>query len=284
MRILITGSKGQLGRELFRQLENTDHTVVGVDIEDVDISKLDAAVELAKEVQPDVLLNCAAFTNVDLCEDERDAAFAANALGPRNVAVACEEVGAKLIHISTDYVFSGKGEIPFTETDIPAPKTVYGATKLLGEQYVRQFCSRWFILRTAWLYGRDGNNFVKTILRLAKEKGEMRVVDDQRGNPTCAEDLARHMLKLAPTKEYGLYHCTANGICSWYDFAREIVRLSGIEAAVYPCTTEEYPRPAPRPAYSALDNSMLRATIGDEMRPWLVALEDYMRHWEEYIG
>ncbi|MDL2252489.1 dTDP-4-dehydrorhamnose reductase [Ruminococcaceae bacterium OttesenSCG-928-I18] len=292
MRILITGANGQLGTELVRQLESGKSAlgdipkvlqgavVAAVDIEDGDLTKLRVVQGLLAEHTPDVVINCAAFTNVDKCETERDTAFAANALAPRNLAIACEAAGAKLIHISTDYVFNGQGEIPFSEADLPAPRSVYGATKRLGEEYVRAFCSRWFIVRTAWLYGRQGGNFVKTILRVAKEKGELQVVNDQRGNPTNAEDLAHHLLLLAPTEEYGIYHGTGNGICSWYDFASEIVRLSGIKAQVKPCSTDEFyqqaKRQAERPAYSALDHSMLRATVGDHMRPWREALAPYI--------
>lgn len=288
MKILITGAKGQLGSELLRQLAAGGSTLgpipevlkyaeaTGIDIEDGDLTVQEQAFALVEKHVPDLLINCAAFTNVDACETDRETAFAANALAPRNLAMACEAQGTKIIHISTDYVFAGDGDTPLDETALPGPRTAYGETKLLGEAYLRDFCTRWFILRTSWLYGRNGKNFVKTIQAVAREKGELKVVDDQLGNPTNAEDLAHHILKLAPTREYGLYHCTGNGVCSWFDFAREIVRASGIEADVKPCTTAEFPRPAPRPAYSALDNAMLRATVGDEMRTWQEALGEYI--------
>lgn len=292
MKILITGANGQLGTELLRQLAAGGSALgsmpaalkgseaVGIDIEDGNLANQAEAFALVEKHAPDVVLNCAAFTNVDACESEPDTAFAANAIAARNLARVCEARGAKIVHVSTDYVFAGDGQRPYKETDLPAPRSVYGATKLLGESYLREFCSRWFILRTAWLYGRNGKNFVKTIQALARDKGEVKVVDDQLGNPTNAEDLAHHILKLAPTEEYGLYHCTGDGVCSWFDFAREIVRASGIEADVVPCTTEEFPRPAPRPAFSALDNAMLRLTVGDGMRPWQAALDDYIRTQE----
>ncbi len=296
MNILITGANGQLGNELARQLAGGGSAlgpipatvqgakVAGVDIQDGDLAKLDDARALFERYAPDAVLNCAAFTNVDACETERDAALRANAVAVRNLAMLCEERGAKCVHVSTDYVFSGQGHTPLDESARPAPRSVYGATKLLGEEYLRDFSSRWFILRTAWLYGRVGGNFLRTIQRVAREAGKATVVDDQLGNPTNAEDLAHHMLKLLPTDEYGLYHCTGEGVCSWFDFAREIVRASGIEAEVLPITTDEYPgRPAPRPAYSALDNAMLRATVGDEMRPWQAALDDYIA-WQKAEG
>ncbi|MGD9560141.1 MAG: dTDP-4-dehydrorhamnose reductase [Oscillospiraceae bacterium] len=293
MKILITGAAGQLGHELCRQLERggsalgaiperLQHAkVIAVDIEEADITSRTETAALIRHHAPDAVISCAAFTNVDAAEAERDTAFRVNALGPRNLAIACEEVGAKLLHLSTDYVFSGTGKEPYSETDLPAPASAYGTTKLLGEAYVRDFCSRWFVVRTSWLYGRTGANFVKTILKLAAEQPEVKVVHDQRGNPTNAEDVAHHLLQLVPTKEYGLYHCTGAGVCSWFEFAQQIVRLAGLKAKVIPCTTEEFPRPAPRPANSALEHRMLRATIGDHMRPWQDALAHYMKERED---
>lgn len=289
MKILITGANGQLGSELQRQLAAGKSAlgpipealqgaeVSAIDIEDGDLTNQAVAAALIGKYAPDAVINCAAFTNVDACETEWDTAFKANAIAVRNLAMACEASGAKIIHVSTDYVFAGDGDTPCNEADLPCPQSAYGSTKLLGESYLRDFCSRWFIVRTAWLYGQNGKNFVKTIQRVAAEKGEIRVVDDQLGNPTNAEDLAHHLLKLVPTTEYGVYHCTGTGICSWFDFAHEIVRASGIEADVIPCTTEEYASPTKRPAYSALDNGMLRVTVGDEMRDWKVALDDYIK-------
>ncbi len=288
MKLLITGAKGQLGNELLLQLKEgksalgpipatlKDAQVWGIDLEDGDLSNKETVFALLEKYQPDVVINCAAFTQVDRCESERDLAFAANALAPRNLAMACEAIGAKLVHVSTDYVFSGAAERPFDEADLPAPRTAYGSTKLLGEQYVQAFCSRWFVARTAWLYGRVGGNFVKTVLKIVRDKGEIKVVHDQVGNPTNAEDLAHHLLCMAASEEYGLYHVTGNGICSWYDLAAECVRLAGLPGTVAPCTTEEFPRPAPRPAYSALEHTMLQNTIGDSMRTWQEALAPYI--------
>lgn len=292
MNILITGCNGQLGSELAKNLKDgytelgpipdalRDAQVVCVDVTEMDITNYDAVVDLAEELELDVIINCAAYTNVNGCETDSDAAFRVNAIGARNLAMAAERFGAKLIHVSTDYVFAGDGSVPYTEWDLCDPQSVYGKTKYLGEQYVRDFCSRYFIVRTAWLYGYVGNNFVKTMLRLAREKGGAKVVADQRGNPTNAADLAHHILKLAATEQYGIYHCTGAGECSWYDFASKIVEYAGIPAAITPCTTEEYPTPAKRPAYSSLDNRMLRNTVGDEMRDWQDALKCYLEHLE----
>ncbi len=289
MKLMITGAAGQLGTELCRQLAAGKSALgplpaavagaeaIPVDIADTDLTVRTAAHALMEWYHPDVVIHCAAYTAVDKAETEPQAAFNANALAARNVAMACERVGARLIHLSTDYVFNGESDRPYIEGDAPAPATVYGATKRMGEEYVMAFCSRWFIVRTAWLYGRTGANFVKTILRLAGERDKLRVVNDQRGNPTNAEDLAHHLLKLAATEEYGLYHCTGGGECSWYEFARAIVELSGKSARVSPCTSEEYKSAARRPANSSLAHHMLAAAVGDEMRPWREALEAFIQ-------
>ena len=189
------------------------------DVDTLDITNRHEVAAYVRHHAPDAIISCAAFTNVDGCETNREAAFAVNALGARNLAMAAEEIGAKLVHVSTDYVFSGDAAQPVWEYDLPAPRSVYGKTKLLGEQYVQQFCTHYFIVRTAWLYGYAGNNFVKTMLRLARQNGGVTVVDDQLGNPTNAADLAHEILNLLVTKEYGVYHCTGEGVCSWCEFA-----------------------------------------------------------------
>lgn len=262
--------------EIPREMKNAH--ILACDRDELDITDNLACRAYFAENVPDICINCAAYTNVDGCETNQMDAFKVNALGARNLARACELVGAKLVHVSTDYVFSGCGDTPFCEYDLPDPKSVYGKTKLLGERLVESFCSKYFIVRTAWLYGYAGNNFVKTITKLAKEKGSLSVVNDQVGNPTNAADLSHHIIKLAPTCEYGIYHCTGEGECSWYDFAKEIVSLAGIDAQVSPCTTEEFPRPAKRPAYSCLENMMLKASVGDEMRNWKDALKAYFEN------
>jgi len=293
-RIILTGYTGQLGHEITKRLEcdynnyflETSEKII-LDksrSKEFDITDKNFVLEYINAIKPDVIINCAAYTNVDQAEENYEEAFRVNSLGPRNLAIAAEFVGAKLIHISTDYVFDGKGVIvngekmPYREYDVPGPINVYGKTKLLGENYVREFCSRYFIIRTSWLYGENGSNFVKTILRLAKEKGKLQVVNDQIGNPTNAEDLAGHILKLAFTDEYGIYHCTGNGIASWYDFACKIVEYAGIGCIVEPVTSEQYARKAKRPSYSCLDNMMLRSTIGDNMRYWEEALKDFIKN------
>ena len=297
MKILITGCNGQLGTELRKQLKAgcseigpipeklRTATVIPTDLAELDITNRDEVVSFVRRMQPDVIINCSAYTNVDGCETDTDAAFKANALGPRNLAMAAEKVGARLIHVSTDYVFSGadNGGVPLDESHPTGPVSAYGRTKLLGEQYVRQFCRRSFVVRTAWLYSYTGKNFVFTMMNAGKKFGKLTVVNDQRGNPTNAVDLAHHLLKLAVSHEYGVYHCTGEGVCSWYDFACEIIRLSGTPAEVAPCTSAEYaaknPAAASRPAWSALENRMLTCTVGNEMRPWQEALAEFFKHY-----
>jgi len=289
MTILITGANGQLGNELTKILgEGTSELgglplfyaqskVVSVDVDELDITDLPAVLSFFALHKPSLVFNCAAMTNVDGCETNEDAAYQVNAIGPKNLALACEQSGSRLLHVSTDYVFSGTGQRPYLESDEPSPNTAYGRTKLAGEEYVLSHCPNCCICRTAWLYGYVGNNFVKTMLRLAREKGSLTVVNDQVGNPTSAVDLAYQLLVLGASTETGVFHCTCNGEpVSWFGFASRIVSDAGLDVPVHGCSTAEFPRPAKRPAYSALDNSHLRSTIGDSMRSWDVALDSFM--------
>ena len=292
MKILITGSKGQLGSQIIHiinegkselgelSLQYRSAEVIGVDVEDLDITNFNEVQIFMSKLKPDIIINAAAYTSVDACESNEDVALKVNGLGARNLAIASEVVGAKIIHISTDYVFSGNGTTPYREYDITNPVSVYGKTKLAGENFVRELSSRYFILRTSWLYGYNGNNFVKTMLKAGKEKGHLDVVNDQRGNPTNAEDLSHHILKLALSEEYGIYHCTANGECSWYDFACKIIEYAGIKCTVSPMTSAQLTRAAKRPSYSSLDNMMLRCTVGDEMREWQESLKMFIENIE----
>lgn len=288
--IIVTGANGQLGSEIIDIMTSgkselgrlnsfyENCNIIAIDINDLDISDLDKTIEFVGNHKPYAVINCAAMTNVDGCETNIDGAFKANAIGPRNLAIACEKTDSKMLQVSTDYVFDGLGSSPYIESDKVNPNSVYGVSKNLGERYVREFCSRWFIVRTAWLYGYKGSNFVKTMVKLAREKGFLKVVNDQIGNPTNAADLAWHICKLIITDEYGTYHCTGLGECSWYDFACEIVKCFNLNATVQPCSTEEFPRPANRPKYSSLDNFMLRLTVGDEFRHWKDAIKEYVKN------
>ncbi|ERK32151.1 dTDP-4-dehydrorhamnose reductase [Clostridium intestinale] len=290
MKVLITGAKGQLGKQITNILRNGQSEIgklaaeyenveiIGVDVDVLDITDINAVRSYLTDVKPEIIINCAAYTNVDACESNEDLAFKINALGPRNLAIISNEVNAKVVHVSTDYVFSGEGTVPFKEYDETIPVSVYGKTKLAGEKFVREIADKYYIIRTAWLYGYEGSNFVYTIIKAGKEKGYLTVVDDQRGNPTNAEDLAHHMLKVAVTEEYGTYHCTGTGECSWYDFASKIIEFSNIDCKVDPVTSNDYVRAAKRPSYSSLDNMMLRVTVGDEMRNWEDALEVFLNN------
>ncbi len=293
MRFLIVGHKGQLGSELLRILkegtcalgdipqEYDGADLIAVDLDDLDVSNRSATLEFMNEHRPDVIFNCAAYTRVDDCETNHADAMRGNAIAPRNLAEAAEAIGAKLLHISTDYVFDGKASDPYTE-DVPAvPTTAYGRSKLLGEQYIAQFCKRYFIVRTAWLYGRNGNNFVKTMIRLFNEREIIKVVNDQWGSPTNAEDLAYHMLIIALGEEYGIYHCTNNGSTSWYGFSCAISKHLRSKTKIRPCSSKEYQTLAKRPKYSVLSNTMLTLTVGDHMRSWEEALDDYMKEYIE---
>lgn len=290
-RILITGAHGQLGRALTQALAH-GHTSIGalpssyrgceiyaVDVETFDICNAAQVDEWFSAWRPQLVFNCAAYTNVDGCEDHEADALRVNAEGPAHLARAAQAVGAKLVHVSTDYVFPGTDAQPRRETDPTGPLSAYGRTKLAGEQAVAQACDQHFIVRTAWLYG-DGHNFVRTMLRLAETHDRVTVVDDQLGNPTCADDLAHELLRIAETSNYGVYHCTNEGICSWADFAEAIFAEAGVACEVERCSSEEYaaahPNAARRPQYSALENAHLASTIGNEMRPWRDALRDYL--------
>jgi dTDP-4-dehydrorhamnose reductase len=288
MKILITGSNGQLGNALTSLLQNDNNSIgklpavyknceiVAVDVDKLDITDTDAVLKFVTDNKPDIIINCAAMTNVDGCEDNLELAEKINALGPENLAKAAESVGSKIIHVSTDYVFHGDATVPYVETDKCDPVTAYGISKYHGEQKVAAACKKHFVVRTSWLYGYLGNNFVKTIRRIAKEKGVLNVVNDQRGNPTNANDLAYHLLLIGDTENYGIYHCTGSGECTWYDFACRIVEYSNIPCSVSPCSTEQSARKAKRPAFSSLRNLHLEETVGDKMRDWEVALKEYI--------
>jgi len=224
-----------------------------------------------------VVINAAAYTNVEKAEEDEDTAFRVNALGAQNLALACKKSQAKLVHISTDYVFDGTATIPYEEFDVPNPLSVYGKSKLWGEKLVEQVGGEYFILRTSWLYG-DGPNFVRTMLKLAEQTDHLKVVADQYGTPTYTQDLVWVIERLIQTEFYGLYNATNQGSCTWHEFACKIFALAGKSVQVEPVSTAEYPTKATRPQYSVMDNKMLRLRGLDVMRPWAEALQDYMEH------
>lgn len=277
MKILITGANGQLGLELQVQLgqEPNKYKVIPTDYEGLDITNLNQVKAELLLDKPDVVINCAAHTAVDKCEEDIENAYKINAIGPKNLAIACDMIGAKLVQVSTDYVFSGEVPGARREDDVTGPQSIYGTSKLLGEEYVKTFCKKHFIVRTAWLYG-EGNNFVRTMLKLAETNKEVNVVGDQFGCPTSTVDLAKAIIDLMQTEYYGTFHGTCEGECSWYDFACKIFELKGIDIKVNKVTSEEFVRPAKRPKYSVLDNFMLKLYDMNSFRHWEEALKEYL--------
>ncbi len=285
-KIIVTGCNGQLGRAINKELPADKYELINTDVFEgegitpLDITNVDAVVELARKTKASAIINCAAYTAVDKQESDIDLSYKINAIGPRNLAIAASETGAKLVHISTDYVFEGNGTRPYIEFDKTGPVSVYGKTKLAGEEMVKQFARDFFIIRTAWLYG-DGKNFVKTMLGLSEKYDEVSVVKDQLGTPTSTKELAKAIHYLLGTENYGVFHGTCEGDTNWADFTEEIFRLAGKSTRVNHVTTKEYteknPQAAPRPAYSILDNYMFRLTSDFMFADWHYAIEEYLK-------
>lgn len=280
MKVLITGANGQLGRALQKVL--IEDELYLYDAHDMDITNFEKVEEIIGIKKPDVIINCAAHTKVDLCEEDVENAYRINAIGARNLAIASSKMNSKLVHISTDYVFEGNNPVALREDELVKPNTIYGKSKLMGEEFVKSLSKKHFIIRTAWLYG-DGDNFVRTMLKLSKQHKKLKVVNDQIGTPTSTKDLANLINKLIRTGYYGTYHGTCHGKCSWYNFAVKIFEYMKVDIEVEPCTTDEFPRPAKRPEFSVLDNFMLRIQGLDVFRSWEEAIEDYLegdREWQ----
>lgn len=278
MRLLVTGSHGQLGSELVPLATAAGHAVVGVDRADGDITSPEDVRGLFSEHRPEVVVNCAAWTGVDAAETRVDGAYRVNAIGPRILAAQCRASGARLLHLSTDYVFDGAADSPRDEWASAAPLSVYGASKLAGEEEVRRLCPDHLVVRTAWMYGQAGPNFVLTMLRMAREGGVLRVVADQRGSPTWTGHLAPALLRLLDRGAAGTFHLTGGGSTTWHGFARAILDASGLERApVEAISTADFPTPARRPAYAVLDNRAWRL-LGEEPLPeWRVGLASYLK-------
>ena len=285
-KVIVTGCNGQLGRAINKELVGGNIEIVNTDVFEgagitpLDITNVDAVVDMARRVKPTAIINCAAYTAVDKQESDVDLSYRINAIVPRNLAIAATEVGAKLVHVSTDYVFDGNGTRPYTEFDKTGPVSVYGKTKLAGEEMVRQFAKDFFIIRTAWLYG-DGKNFVKTMLSLSERFDEVSVVKDQLGTPTSTKELAKAICYLLGTENYGVFHGTCEGDTNWADFTEEIFRIAGRSTRVNHVTTKEYteknPQAAPRPAYSILENYMFKLTSDFMFGDWHYAIEEYLK-------
>lgn len=275
MKILITGAYGMLGSDLREVLKS--HELIATGSGDLDITDKETVIKFIRDNSPEFVINAAAYTAVDDCETHYDDAYAVNATGPENLAIACSELDIPLVHISTDYVFDGSKTTPLLEDDKLGPQSAYGKTKLEGEKLIQENCKKFFILRTAWLYGVNGANFVATMLNLSKEHDEVAVVYDQVGSPTFSLDLARAISQLLNSDKYGIYHLTNQGECSWCEFSRYIFKSAGVDIKVNPVTTEEFPRPAPRPSYSVLSNEKWINAGFKPMRSYNEALEEYLR-------
>ena len=275
MRVVITGARGMLAQDLARKF-STAHEVVPLSKSEMDVTSESRVRTRMDQIGPDVILHAAAFTRVDDAEINREKSFQINVQGTRNVAVAAAECRASLLYYSTDYVFSGHRSIPYQESDPPAPINYYGFTKLQGEREIQSLCPAHLIIRTSWLFGSGGKNFVCTIARAAREKIELEVVEDQLGKPTWTSDLAQISLGLVEDGRRGLYHVTNSGQCSWFEFARQIVSELGLPCQVRPVSAERFPRTASRPGYSVLDNTALRRDGYPELRSWREALRMFL--------
>ena len=275
--ILITGSKGQLGialREYYQ--DKKEYQLICTDIDEIDISNYENTHKVITKARPDIIINCAAFTNVDKSEIKTQLVQEINVTGVKNICLVAKEINAVVVQISSDYVFDGEHSVPYVEEDACNPKSVYGKSKYDGEKIVSEILERYFIVRTAWLYG-EGNNFVRTMLRLAEAGKKISVVKDQYGTPTSAVEVAEVIAQLVQSDRYGIYHATCEGSCSWYEFALEIFRLSAVKALVVPVTTKEYPSVVDRPRYSVLDNKNLRKNFNYRMPSWKEAIKAYLR-------
>ena len=279
MKVLVTGVKGQLGYDVVRELNKRGIAAIGCDKEEFDLTDKTQTVNYIAGSGADVVVHCAAYTAVDKAESDRDVCFAVNVEGTRNVVEACEKTGAKLVYFSTDYVFDGEGEKPWKTTDAPSPVNYYGETKLAGERAVRAY-SKHFIIRISWVFGINGKNFVKTMLRLGREKDRLTVVSDQIGSPTYTVDLARLVCDMIATEKYGTYHATNEGLCSWYEFAAEIMKEARLRCEIVPVTSDEYPTAAKRPHNSRLDKSELRKNGFEPLPEWKDALRRYLEEIE----
>jgi dTDP-4-dehydrorhamnose reductase len=282
MRVVVLGASGQLGRDLTTAFGSNGDTTIALSHQDLEITSPDSIVRVLGEARPELVVNSAAFANVDGCEVDPARALAVNAVGARNIAQAAESLHAKLVYISTDYVFDGNKRTPYVEEDTPAPLNVYGNSKLSGEFFVRSMCSRHFVVRVSAIYGsnpcrsKGGLNFVELMLKLGREREEVRVVDDEFISPTPTIDVARQLVLLSRTSEYGLYHATAEGSCSWYQFARAIFDLSGTKVRLEAARPGEFPAKVSRPKYSVLENQALKQKSFNVFGPWREGLQNYL--------
>lgn len=280
LKIWIVGAAGQLGMAINQVLDPLEVEVFNTDQEELDITHTDEVLNFGEINRPDVIINCAGVVDVELCEANPELAYRVNALGARNLSIVARKVGAKIVQLSTDDVFDGFSKVPYSEFDDTNPKTVYGRSKRAGENYVKEFTHKHFVVRSNWVYG-EGNNFVNNVLATAKEGRELPVASDQFGSPTSAKDLARLILHLIKTNEYGTYHVTCQGVCSRYEFAQEILKLAGMETGLCAVPTAESQLSSARPAYAVLDNFILRIIDLYQMPQWKDSLKEYMEERKE---
>ena len=274
MKILITGSNGMLGHDLINALKN--HDLILTNSKTLDITDKNHTIDFICEAKPDIVINSAAYTDVDGCEENQDLAYAVNGEGVRNLALACREADCPLVHISTDYIFNGKNDKPWVEDDEIGPISIYGKSKLKGEEAILEILDKYFIVRTAWLYGVNGKNFPRTMLELAESHSEITVVYDEVGTPTYTPDLAGGISQLIETDYYGIYHLTNSGSCSWCEFAKYIFEVAGKDINVVPVTASEFARPAPRPSYSVLENKNWIEKGFKPLRSYKEAIKEYI--------
>lgn len=276
MNILITGAKGQLGQELVNDLKETSWTINGLGREELDITNYKEVERIILSLQPDVIIHSAAYTQVDQAETEVEKAFLVNGEGTKNIAKLANQIGAKICYVSTDYVFDGKKEGAYSINDTKNPQTVYGKSKLAGEKYIQEYCEKFFIVRTSWVFGLYGPNFVKTMLSLAEKKEEIGVVHDQIGSPTYTPDLSKFLIQLVQTEKFGVYHASNTGTCSWYEFASEVFKQADKSLKINPLTTKEFPKPAKRPANSVLSQDKLEEQGFEKLQHWKEAVKDFI--------
>ncbi len=280
MKVLVTGVGGQLGFDVMRELARRGVEALGADRAEFDITDAGATRKFITDYAPDAVIHCSAYTAVDKAEDEAEACRAVNADGPANIARVCRDIGAKMVYISTDYVFPGNGETFYEPGDPTGPRNVYGQTKLEGEEAVQTIWPNHFIVRISWVFGKNGNNFIKTMLRLGREREALSVVADQWGSPTYTKDLAPLLCDMIETERYGVYHATNEGVTNWADFAKEIFKEAGISCQVHPVSTEEYPTKAARPKNSRLSKTCLEEAGFTKLPTW----QDALRRYLEEIG
>lgn len=282
MKWLVTGVNGQLGYEVVNSLKEQGHSeILAVDVKEMDLTNFNKVREVIQNYKPDIIIHCGAYTAVDKAEDEKDLAYKINSEATRVIAECTKDTDAKLIYISTDYVFDGNGDTPFETTSIPKPQNTYGLSKRIGEYYIENLLDKYFTVRISWVFGKNGNNFIKTMLRLGREKESLSIVNDQIGSPTYAKDLSYLLIDIAKSDKYGVYHATNEGLCSWYDFAQEIFTLTNIKVKVNPCDSSQFKTKAVRPKNSRLSKKSLIENEFKTLPTWQDALKRYLIELEE---